>query len=64
MNAIAYAYDQAASRGVGLTVVHASWLEYAEGAAASAIWEVDWQEFAEEEFALVAESLAGWQETP
>jgi len=61
-NAIAYAYEQASLRGVGLTVVHAWWLEYAEGAAASAIWSVDWQQFAEEEQALVAQSLAGWQE--
>lgn len=60
--AIAYAYEQAASRGVGLTVVHAWWLEYAEGAPASASWDNDWQQFAEEERALVAESLAGWQE--
>lgn len=62
MNAIAYAYEQAATRGVGLTVVHAWWLEYVEGAAASAIWTVDWQRMAEEEQTLVAESLAGWQE--
>ena len=59
---IAYAYEQAASRGVGLTVVHAWWLDHVEGAAASAIWTVDWQTFAAEEQALVAESLAGWQE--
>ena len=62
MNAIAYAYEQAATRGVGLTVVHAWWLDSVEGAAASAIWTVDWQHIAEEEQALVAESLAGWQE--
>jgi nucleotide-binding universal stress UspA family protein len=61
-NAISYAYEQASSRGVGLTVVHAWWLENVEGAAAAAIWTVDWQQFAEEEQALVAESLAGWQD--
>jgi nucleotide-binding universal stress UspA family protein len=61
-SAIAYAYQQASSRGVGLTVVHAWWLDYVEGASASTIWTVDWQTFAEEEQALVAESLAGWQE--
>ena len=33
-----------------------------EGTAASAIWTVDWQQFAEEEQTLVSESLAGWQE--
>jgi nucleotide-binding universal stress UspA family protein len=59
-NAISYAYEQASSRGVGLTVVHAWWLENVEGAAAAAIWTIDWQQFAEEEQALVAESLAGW----
>jgi nucleotide-binding universal stress UspA family protein len=61
-NAIAYAYAQASSRGVGLTVVHGWWLEYVEGTSASAVWSVDWQRFAEKEQALVAESLAGWQE--
>ena len=61
-NAIAYAYAQASSRGVGLTVVHAWWLELVEGASASATWEVDWQKFAQEEQALVSQSLAGWQE--
>ena len=61
-SAIAYAYDQASSRGVGLTVVHAWWLDNVEDAAAAAIWTVDWQAFAQEEQALVAESLAGWQE--
>lgn len=61
-NAIAYAYAQASSRGVGLTVVHAWWLEYIEAASAAAVWAADWQHFAQEEEALVAESLAGWQE--
>lgn len=61
-SAIAFAYEQAASRGVGLTVVHAWWLDHVEDVAASAIWTVDWQTFAQEEQALVAESLAGWQE--
>ena len=61
-SAIAYAYEQASSRGVGLTVVHAWWLDNIEDAAAAAIWTVDWQTFAKEEQALVAESLAGWEE--
>ena len=61
-SAIGYAYAQASSRGVGLTVVHAWWLEFVEGAADSAIWDVDWQKFAQEEQALVSQSLAGWQE--
>jgi nucleotide-binding universal stress UspA family protein len=61
-NAIAYAFEEASSRGVGLTAVHAWWLDYVEGASASAIWTVDWENMAQEENALVAESLAGWQE--
>jgi nucleotide-binding universal stress UspA family protein len=61
-SAIAYAYEQASSRGVGLTVVHAWWLDNMDDVAAAAIWTVDWQTFAMEEQTLVAESLAGWQE--
>jgi nucleotide-binding universal stress UspA family protein len=61
-NAIAYAYAQASSRGVGLTVVHAWWLECVEGASGSAPGDVDWQIFAQEEHALVSQSLAGWDE--
>lgn len=61
-SAVAYAYEQASSRGVGLTVVHAWWLDHAGGAETSAIWTVDWQIFAVEEQALVAQSLGGWQE--
>ena len=61
-NAIAYAFDAAAMRRVGLTAVHAWWLDHVEGASASAIWTVDWGNMAQEENAVVAESLAGWQE--
>ena len=61
-NAIAYAYEQASARGVGLTAVHAGCLDYIEDMEASPIWTVDWQTFAQEESALLAESLAGWQE--
>jgi nucleotide-binding universal stress UspA family protein len=43
-----------------VTAVHAWWLDYVEGASAS--WTVDWKNLAQEENALVAESLAGWQE--
>ncbi len=60
--AIAYAFEQASSRRVGLTVVHAWWMDNIEDTAAAAIWTVDWQTFAKEEQALVAESLAGWEE--
>jgi len=62
-NAIAYAFEQARSRGVGLTVVHAWWMDFIEGAQASANWTVDWQAFGQEEQVLVAESITGWQET-
>jgi len=61
-SAIGYAYEQASSRGVGLTVVHAWWLDHVDDAGASAIWTVDWQTFAEEEQALVAQTLGGWRE--
>ena len=64
-DAIAYAYEQASSRGVGLTVVHAWWLgwpDYVEITSASAVWAIDWRAVAQEEEAVVAESLAGWQE--
>jgi nucleotide-binding universal stress UspA family protein len=62
MNAIAYAFEQASSRGVGLTALHAGWVEYGDAAAASSIRSADWQMFAQEGQALVAESLADWQE--
>jgi nucleotide-binding universal stress UspA family protein len=61
-SAIAYAYEQASSRGVGLTVVHAWWLDNVQDVAAAATWTVNWASFAREEQALVAESLAGWEE--
>ena len=61
-SAIAYAFEQASSRGVGLKVLHAWWVEYGEVAAASSMRSVDWQMFAHEDRALVAESLTGWQE--
>jgi nucleotide-binding universal stress UspA family protein len=61
-NAIAYAYAQASSRDVPLTVVHGWWLESADGTSTSAVGTTSWEEFAEAEQALVAQSLAGWQE--
>ena len=61
-NAISYAFEQASSRGVGLTVVHAWWLQYVEGAPETAVGTPDWQQFAQEEQSLVAESLTGWQD--
>ena len=62
MNAIAYAFGQARSRGVGLTVVHAWWMDFIEGAPASASWTVDWHAFAQAEQDLVTRSIAGWQD--
>ena len=61
-NAIAYAFEQARSRGAALTVVHTWGMDLVEGASASERWTVDWQAFAQEEKDLVATSIAGWQE--
>ena len=61
-DAIAYAFEQARARRVGLTVVHAWWMDFVEGASASAMWTIDWKIFAQEEQDLIAESLAAWQE--
>ena len=61
-NAIAYAFEQARSRGVGLTVVHAWWMDFMEGASGTANWTVDWQAFAHVEQDLVTTSIAGWQD--
>ncbi|MEP7018923.1 MAG: universal stress protein [Actinomycetota bacterium] len=61
-NAIAYAFEQARSRGVGLTVVHAWWMDFIEGATGTGNWTVDWQAFAEVEQDLVTTSIAGWQD--
>jgi nucleotide-binding universal stress UspA family protein len=61
-NAIAYAFEQARSRGVGLTVVHAWWMEFIQGASGTADWTVDRQAFAQVEQDLVTTSIAGWQD--
>ena len=61
-HAIAYAFEQARSRGVGLKVVHAWRMDIVEGASASASRTVDSEAFAEDEQVLVAASIAGWQE--
>ena len=61
-NAVAYAFEQARSRGVALTVVHTWGMDFVEGASAAASWTVDWQAFAQEEKVLVATSIGGWQE--
>jgi len=61
-NALAYAFEQARSRRVGLTVVHAWWMDFVEGASGSADWTVDWAAFAQAEQDLVTASIAGWQD--
>lgn len=64
--AVGYAFAHASSRDVGLTVVHAWWLEFVEGSLASAptteAVETDWEHIAEGQRLVVAESLAGWRE--
>lgn len=60
--AIGYAFAEASSRGVGLTVLHAWWLEFVEGVVATSPSSPEWAEVAEAQRLLVAESLAGWGE--
>ena len=60
--ALAFAFAQAASRGVGLTVVHTWQVDGVEGAAASLVWSVDWAQLGEQERSVVAEALAGFAE--
>lgn len=60
--ALAFAFDQAASRGAGLTVVHSWHLEAVEGASASMAWSVDWEQVGEQERSVVAEAIAGFGE--
>lgn len=57
--ALRFAFEAAARRGTGLTVVHA-WDLDVDGTAASLVWSVDWQQADEQERALVAESVAGF----
>ncbi len=60
--ALAFAFEQAASRGVGLTVVHTWQLEAVEGASAAVAWSVDWEQAGEQERSVVAEAIAGFGE--
>lgn len=60
--ALAFAFEQAASRGVGLTVVHTWQLDATEGASAALAWSVDYEQVGEQERSVVAESLAGFGE--
>jgi nucleotide-binding universal stress UspA family protein len=57
--ALRFAFEAAARRGTGLTVVHAWDLEI-DGTSAALAWSVDWQQADEQERALVAESVAGF----
>jgi nucleotide-binding universal stress UspA family protein len=60
--ALSYAYAQASSREVGLTVVHTWWWEEPGGFLAGATWEGDWTTVPDQETAMVGELLAGWHE--
>ena len=60
--ALAFAFEQAASRGVGLTVVHTWQLDAVDGTAASLTWSVDWRQVGEQERSVVAEAVAGFAE--
>ena len=58
--ALAFAFEYAASRGVGLTVVHTWQLDATEGASAALAWSVDYEQLGEQERSVVAESVAGF----
>ena len=60
--ALSYAYAQASSREVGLTVVHSWWWEEPGGFGAGATWEGDWTAVSDQETAMVGELLAGWHD--
>jgi nucleotide-binding universal stress UspA family protein len=57
--ALAFAYAQASSRGLGLTIVH-TWQR--DGDEVSVAWGIDWEELGEQERSLVAEAVAGFGE--
>jgi nucleotide-binding universal stress UspA family protein len=60
--AIRFAFEEADSRGVGVTVAHTWQLDSVEGAAAAMAWSVDIDEISEEERSVVAEAVAGFAE--
>lgn len=60
--ALAFAFAQASSRNVGLTVVHTWQVDGVEGAAASLTWSVDFAQLGEQERSVLAEALAGFGE--
>lgn len=59
--ALRFAFEAAARRRTGLTVVH-TWDVDLDDTAAALAWSVDWQEADEQERAVVAEALAGYAE--
>lgn len=60
--ALAFAFEEAALRDVGLTVVHTWQLDAVEGASASMAWSVDWEQLGEQERSVLAEAVAGFAE--
>ena len=60
--ALAFAFAQASSRGVGLTAVHTWLVDGVEGASASLTWSVDGAQLEEQERSVAAEALAGFGE--
>lgn len=60
--AIATAFEAASSRGVSLTAVHAWWLEVPGRFGTAWLSEEDVTQLAESAQAVLAESLAGWEE--
>ncbi|MEO6411687.1 MAG: universal stress protein [Pedococcus sp.] len=57
--ALAFAYAQASSRGLGLTIAHTWQLD---GDETSVAWGIDWEEIGEQERSVVAEAVAGFGE--
>ena len=60
--ALSYAYAQASSRELGLTVVHSWWWEQPGGFLAGSTNEGEWSAASDQETVLVGELLAGWHE--
>jgi nucleotide-binding universal stress UspA family protein len=58
-DALRFAFEAAARRGTGLTVVH-TWDLDVDTTSAALAWSVDWQQVDEQERSLVAESVAGF----
>ena len=61
-DAVGFAFEEAAARGVPLVVVHAWWADYAPGVLTARVTDATWRRMADGETALVGESVAGWAE--